>query len=58
MDGPIPVRVGEGYIFFLKAAPNQKDQYELFDWCDGVMQANQPVILEIRNQLKKPDPGK
>ncbi len=53
MDGPIKVKAGEAYIFFLKAPANQKYQYELFDWCDGVMQVNQPVMLEIRNQLKK-----
>jgi len=58
IESPIPVNLKEAYIFFLKAAPNQKGQYELFDWCDGVMQVNQPVLLEIRNQLKKADTAK
>lgn len=55
VESPIAVKVGEAYIFFLKTAPNQRGQYALFDECDGVLQVNQPVLLEIRNRLNKAD---
>jgi len=56
--GPIKVKPGDAYIFFLKENPNENNQYSMFDRCDGIIQPNGPVNLEIRNQLRKADTAK
>jgi hypothetical protein len=57
-DGPIKVEPKKGYIFFLKAKPDENGRYSMFDPCDGIVQPNGPVNREIRNQLREADAAK
>lgn len=51
-EGPIIVKPGEGYIFFLKMSAAGEPQ--LFDSCDGVIGSSGPVVLEITQRLRQP----
>jgi hypothetical protein len=51
--GPILVKPTSPYFFFLKAEVDEKGQYLMFDPCDGVIQSNNPVGVEIRIQVRE-----
>ena len=50
--GPIIVKAASPCFFFLKAEVNENGQYVMFDPCDGVIQSNNPVSVEIQNQVR------
>ena len=51
-EGPVVVKDGEGYVFFLKSAA-EGERRRLFNSYDGVVPRSGPVDEEIAQQLKR-----